>query len=96
MVRAFVTWPISHEGVDVAMQVREMLDKAQLEIEEALEVREGHEEDENREAEDSEERAAGGDGDVEVDQEVEEDWKAGQERGSAVIVNDESEEEDED
>jgi len=78
------------------MQVREMLDKAQLEIEEALEVWDGNEGDENREAEDSEERVAGGDGDVEVEQEVESDWKAGQERGSAVIVDDESEEEDED
>ena len=78
------------------MQVREMLDKAQLEIEEALEVRDGNEEDENGEAEGSQETPAGGDGGLEVEQEVESDWKAGQERGSAVIVDDESEEEDED
>ena len=78
------------------MQVREMLDKAQLEIEEALEVRDGNEEDENRKAEDSEERVAGGGAGFEVEQEVESDWKAGQERGSAVIVDDESEEEEDD
>jgi len=78
------------------MQVREMLDKAQLEIEEALEVREGNEGDEVGEGEDSEERAAGGDGDVEVDQDEGSDWKSGQERGLPVVVNDESDEEDED
>jgi hypothetical protein len=37
VVRAFVTWDISPESVDVAMQVREMLEKAELEVQEALE-----------------------------------------------------------
>jgi hypothetical protein len=37
VVRAFVTWDISPETVDVAMQVKEMLEKAELEVQEALE-----------------------------------------------------------
>jgi hypothetical protein len=44
-VRAFVSWDISWESVDVAMQVRDMLEKCELEVKEMLEG-EGEEEEE--------------------------------------------------
>lgn len=37
-VRAFVSWDISWESVDVAMQVRDMLERCELEVKEMLEA----------------------------------------------------------
>jgi hypothetical protein len=43
VVRAFVTWDISPESIDVGLQVREMLERCELEVNEALERDEGEE-----------------------------------------------------
>jgi hypothetical protein len=97
-VRAFVSWEISWESVDVAMQVRDMLEKCELEVKEMLE---GDEEGE-REAEEEEEGTVevelGGRVMEVVESESESD---GEERSSVIArvgvarINDDSDEEEE-
>jgi hypothetical protein len=96
VVRAFVTWDISPESVDVAMQVREMLEKAELEVQEALE--QGQDDSQGEGGEE------GGDQMTQsvrivMDDEDENEREAEQVRGGrsqVARINNESEEEDED
>jgi hypothetical protein len=96
VVRAFVTWDISPESVDVAMQVREMLEKAELEVQEALEQGEDDSQGEGGEE--------GGDQmtqsvRVVMDDDDENEGEAEQisgGRSQVARINNESEEEDED
>jgi hypothetical protein len=111
VVRAFVTWDISPESVDVTLQVRDMLDKAELEVQEALEERsdevvdEGQSQDQGRVIEDDE--LDGGSQTAEMegnDKDVDSGSDSGQEHvqrtsnmGRALMagINNESDEEEE-
>jgi len=101
-VRAFVSWDISWESVDVAMQVRDMLEKCELEVKEILEAdKEGDGEgegggDEEDEVEDEgvvEDEVGGGLAEVMESDEEESSSAVG--RGGVVRIGNESEEEDE-
>jgi hypothetical protein len=89
-VRAFVTWDISPESVDVAMQVREMLEKAELEVQEALEQGQDDSQGEGGEEEGDQRMER-----VDVDDDDDEVEQVSKGRNQVARINNESEEEDE-
>ena len=91
VVRAFVTWDISPESVDVAMQVKEMLEKAELEVQEALEQGQDVVGSQGEMEDESDQRM--GRVFVDIDDEVE---QVNGGKSQIVRINDGSEDEDED
>jgi hypothetical protein len=89
VVRAFLTWEISPEAVDVALQVRDMLDTAEMNIEEA---REGDEE--GGQAEGTERGEAAGQGEEGEEDSEEASGVAGGGRVAEVVESDEEEDQD--
>ena len=99
-VRAFVSWDISWESVDVAMQVRDMLEKCELEVKEMLEAdKEGDGEGGDDEGDEVEEEGVVedevGGGVAEVAESDEEERSSEVARGGVVRVGNESDDEDE-
>lgn len=99
-VRAYVSWDISWESVDVAMQVRDMLERCELEVKEMLEAdKEGEGEGEGGEEDEVEEEGVVEDelgGRVAEVVESDEDERSSEvARGAVVELRYESDEEDE-
>lgn len=95
-VRAFVSWDISWESVDVAMQVRDMLERCELEVKEMLEADKeggGGEQDEVEEEGVVEDEVGGGI--AKVVESDEEERSSEVVRGGVVELRNESDEEDE-
>ena len=102
-VRAFVSWDISWESVDVAMQVRDMLERCELEVKEMLEAdKEGEGEGEGGGGEEDEVEEEGvvedevGGGLAEVVESDEEERSSEVARGGVVELRNGSGEEDDD